>query len=367
MPENLESSVSKATIQHSGIVGGNPLLGQNIVRGESLAGRTTLGIQSLVPAEEVRAKTRWPELTSAQKLRPILETTRVLIGIPAHNEERNIGVTLDFIARKYPQHSILVVSGSTDETNRVTREMMRRYSNIDLIIERERRGKSSALGVLLKKLNEQYDVLIFMGADNLPEEGAIDKLLQKLGSDSKIGMVGGRPIPVNNPTKLGGWITHLLWSTHHAISLRAPKVSGELCALRAGIVSDIPPTIINDDAYLQFIVGFRGYQVSYEPGAIVYLRGPEKVQECFNQRYRVTIGHYQVEQLLGAKLPTTYARRNISLAWKGRKRVGFAKESCGFLFFLILSAAIVTKAWLDFYVRRKLPYKWKQIQGTKRI
>jgi len=313
----------------------------------------------------------WSRPGSAQSLRPILDTIldtmRVLVGIPAYNEEQNIGRTLDFLARKYPQHSILVVSGSTDGTNSVTREMMRRHANIDLIVEHERCGKSSALSILLKELDDQYDALICLGADNIPEDDAIDKLLAKLSSDSRIGLVGGRPIPVNNPTKLAGWMAHLLWSVHHAICVRAPKISGELFALRAGVVSEIPPTIINDDAYLQFIAAFRGYELSYEPEAVVYLRGPEGVKEYCNQRHRVTIGHYQVEQLLGAKLPTTYAWRNVLLAWKERRRVGFVKECCGFLFFLALSAVIVAKAWFDFYIRRNLPYKWKQVRGTKRI
>jgi cellulose synthase/poly-beta-1,6-N-acetylglucosamine synthase-like glycosyltransferase len=291
----------------------------------------------------------------------------VIIGIPAYNEELNIGRTLDFLARKYPQYSIVVVSGSTDGTNTVTREMMRRHANIDLIVERERCGKSSALSILLKELDDQYDALVCLGADNIPEDESIGKLLAKLHSDNKIGLVGGRPIPVNPPTKLAGWMVHLLWSVHHEICLRAPKISGELFALRAGVVSEIPPTIINDDAYLQFVAAFRGYRLSYEPEAVVYLRGPEKVREYCNQRHRVTIGHYQVEQLLGAKLPTTYATRNVLLAWKERKRVGFVKEGLGFLFFLAVSAAIVTEAWFDFYIRRNLPYKWKQVKGTKKI
>jgi cellulose synthase/poly-beta-1,6-N-acetylglucosamine synthase-like glycosyltransferase len=291
----------------------------------------------------------------------------VLIGIPAHNEERNIRKTLDFLASKYPQHTIVVVSESTDLTDNITRELMRQHPHIELIAESERRGKSSTLNTLLRTLNEGYDAMIYLGADNFPEEHAIDNLLLKLDSAKDIGLVGGRPIPVNDHTKLVGWMSHLLWSVHHAVSLREVKVSGELCALRSGIVFDVPPTIINDDAYLQFMAAFKKYQAVYEPSAIVYLRGPDKIRDYFSQRYRVTIGHYQVEQLLGGKLPTTYARRNIFLAWRERKRIGFLKECCWFLFFLLFSAAIVANAWIDFYLRRKLPYKWKQIPSSKKI
>ena len=189
----------------------------------------------------------------------------------------------------------------------------------------------------------------------------------KLASSNDIGAVGGRPIPLNNPKTLCGWISHLIWDVHHEICLREPKLSGELCALRSHIVYDAPSTIINDDAYLQLIITMRGYKVAYEPGAIVYLREPENLRDLFRQRYRVTIGHYQVEQLLGAKLPTPYARRNIRIAWKIRKRVGLIKEVFRFTFFIMFSIVVVLKVLFDFYIRRKLPYKWELVESTKKV
>jgi len=293
---------------------------------------------------------------------------KVLIGILAHNEQENIAKTIDFLARKYSSYRILVVSsGSTDRTDEIVRKLASQYSNVTLIVEPKRRGKAHSLVTLLRTLNEQYDVLVYLGADNMPENGAIERLVATIGSKERVGLLGSRPIPVNDPTKLVGWITHLVWGVHHEVSLIQPKVSGELCALRAGIVFDSPPTLINDDAYLQFIVALRGLETAYDPNAVVYLRGPDTLKDYFTQRCRITIGHYQVEQLLGAKLPTTRAWRNLPIAWRVRKRVGLAKECCWFLFFLILYVAIVGKAWFDFYIRRKLPYKWTMVTSTKSI
>lgn len=293
---------------------------------------------------------------------------KVLIGVPAHDEQENIGKIVEFLAKSYPSYKILVVSsGSRDMTDSIVHEKMNRYSNVDLIVEPERRGKSFALSRLLRKLNEGYDVMTYMGADNLPEEGAIDNLIRRLSSDTNLGLAGGRPVPLNDPNTLAGWMSHLIWGVHHEICIHEPKISGELCAIRAGTIYDTPPTIINDDAYLQFVVGMNGYSVAYEPTAVVYLRGPETVRDFFNQRYRVTLGHYQVEQFLGGKLPTTYATRNIRMGWRVRKRVGRLKESSWFLLFLAISGLTVAKAWIDFYILRKLPYKWKTITSTKRL
>jgi biofilm PGA synthesis N-glycosyltransferase PgaC len=292
----------------------------------------------------------------------------VLVGILAHNEEKNIGRTVDFLARRYPTYRILVVSsGSTDRTDEIVRQLAGEYSNVALIVEPERRGKTYSLISLLRTLNEQYDVLVFLGADDMPEDGAIDRLVATIGSEDRVGLVGGRPIPLNDATNLAGWITHLIWDVHHTISLVSPKVSGELCALRAGVVFDAPPTLINDDAYLQFMVALRGFEIAYEPEAVVHLRGPETIRDHFTQRCRVTIGHYQIEQLLGAKLPTTNARRNVPLAWGIRKRVGLARECCWFLFFLMLSALIVGRSWFDFNIARRIPYKWTIVRSTKKL
>jgi cellulose synthase/poly-beta-1,6-N-acetylglucosamine synthase-like glycosyltransferase len=293
---------------------------------------------------------------------------KVLIGIPAHNEEQNIGKLLNKLVMEYPTYDIIVISsGSKDKTDEIVRKISLTYRNVSLFLESERTGKASALDILLKELNKSYDVLVYMGADNMPEKGAIERLLNRLASSNEIGAVGSRPVPVNDPKKLCGWISHLIWGVHHEICLHEPKMSGELCALKSGIVYDVPPTIINDDAYLQFVVMMRGYKVAYEPDAIVYLWGPTNLKDLFKQRYRVTLGHYQVEQLLGSKLSTTYARRNVRVAWRKWEKVGFLKEILWFTFFIVFSIAVLLKAWFDFYIRRKLPYKWEVVKSTKKI
>ena len=252
-------------------------------------------------------------------------------------------------------------------TDSIVRELMGQYRNVDLIVEPERRGKSFALSKLLRRLNEGYDAMIYMGADDVPEKDSIERLLDRLENDPKLGLVGGRPIPVNDPNRLAGWMAHLLWDVHHEVCLQKPKVSGELCAIRAGTIYDAPPTIINDDAYLQFVMEMNDNRIAYEPSAVVHLRGPGTVSDFFHQRYRVTLGHYQVEQFLGGKLPTTYATRNVRIGWKVRERVGRLKEIGWFMFFLIVSGLVVVKALIDFYIRRRLPYKWKTITSTKSL
>ena len=49
--------------------------------------------------------------------------------------------------------------------------------------------------------------------------------------DPEVGMVGGRPLPTNEPDNLAGFTVQLMWNMHHLVALQKPK-TGELIAFR---------------------------------------------------------------------------------------------------------------------------------------
>ena len=53
-------------------------------------------------------------------------------------------------------------------------------------------------------------VVVLIGADVLPESPALEYLCAPF-KDPKVGMVGGRPVPVNDPATFMGHAAHLLW------------------------------------------------------------------------------------------------------------------------------------------------------------
>jgi biofilm PGA synthesis N-glycosyltransferase PgaC len=80
---------------------------------------------------------------------------KITIGIPAYNEEKNIGTLLTALLMQEQKRTkiseiIVVSSGSTDRTDEIVKE----YSNIDdrtiLIRQPQRRGKASAINEILK-------------------------------------------------------------------------------------------------------------------------------------------------------------------------------------------------------------------------
>lgn len=92
--------------------------------------------------------------------------TKVTVGIPAFNEEKNIGSLLQDLARqstdKIALVKIIVLSdGSTDRTTDIVRQF--RQKKIYLLAKKKRQGLANAQNVILKHVDS--DVLVLLQAD----------------------------------------------------------------------------------------------------------------------------------------------------------------------------------------------------------
>lgn len=293
---------------------------------------------------------------------------RFCIGICAHNEEANIGILLETLIRDVRSEieAIYVVSSSTDRTNEIVASYSQRDQRVILISESERSGKSSALNTLLSEsLRAKYDIMVYMGADNLPEKGATDILIHELKSGD-VAVAGARGIPINDKNTFTGFCSHLHWNLLHLTSLTHPRAVGELMAFKPRVLQWVPPAIINDDAYAQYVIEFKGYKTKYCPNAIVYLKGPSTIRDIIGQRRRVYVGHRQLKLTLG-KTPNT-------MKWPKWKRI---LKACPFLgirgriyaiaFILLQTIALLLSLW-DFHIHMgNLPYKWPIAKTTKRL
>nr|MDO8100861.1 glycosyltransferase [Candidatus Njordarchaeota archaeon] len=235
----------------------------------------------------------------------------VSIGIPAHNEANNIGLLLRNLSKQKLSKDfslkeiIVVASGCTDGTESIVKRSRQFYPQTRLIIEKKRRGKASAVNILLRQCKS--DILVMEPADTLPKEGSVSTLLSPFKEDT-VGAVGGRPIPINPENSVMGWIPHMIWGLHHYIAEyenredRYFHISGEFCAIRTGIIDQIPKSIVNDDAYIGLQIRKAGYKVVYVPEAEVIMKGPTNISELLSQRRRVICGHKQLEKTHGANI-----------------------------------------------------------------
>jgi cellulose synthase/poly-beta-1,6-N-acetylglucosamine synthase-like glycosyltransferase len=289
-------------------------------------------------------------------------SARTLVGICAYNEEHNIGKLLQNLLTKQdlPTNSeiLVICSGCTDRTPHIVREFSNKDARIELVIENTRKGKANALNKIFKRAKESADILVLVNADALPGHGSIEKLIFQL--KKKRGVVFARPVPLNGMQSISNRIVHIVWELHHTISLyKGPKLSAELCAIRSKCLENIPENIATDEPYIELFIRKQGYQVSYVPEAIVYIRCPTNMLDLLRQRIRIWTGHLQIQKRTGFAVSTSNFKNVLwTVSTLKLRDIPYA------LLGALLEGLAYLVARLNFSVGKVL-YAWEPIKSTK--
>jgi biofilm PGA synthesis N-glycosyltransferase PgaC len=289
----------------------------------------------------------------------------VSIGVCAYNEEKNIRHTLESILSQAVRGDVLeeiivVSSGSTDGTDSIVLDFASKDGRIRLLRQEKREGKNSAVNAFMT--SAKGDILVLVNADNNLAGGALDLLVSHF-TDPKVGVVGGRPMPVNRRDTIAGFAVHMLWDMHHRLSLIYPKV-GEAIAFR-NMHIQIPTGMQSDEDLIRMDLEKRGYRTEYEPNAIVVNKGPETVRDYWKQRTRVNIGERYMKRLFDFDIPT-WDSRFLFQAY-----LGFLKDNSRHL--TRMSAAMVmemlARVYASIYVKLDKGDKvlWSMVESTKSV
>jgi cellulose synthase/poly-beta-1,6-N-acetylglucosamine synthase-like glycosyltransferase len=248
----------------------------------------------------------------------------ITIGICAYNEEGIIGQS---IASIYEQETgdinvtevIVVSSGSTDRTDEIVESLMKEHSNLRLIRQEKREGKNSAINCYLD--NKSNEIVVMLNADNT--FGTKDSLryLVEPFKDPQVGMVGGHPVPVNDPKDKIGFAVHMLWAMHHNLAMVYPKI-GELVAFR-DIGLRLPTDQQSDEDLIRMNLENAGYKCLYAPDAIVRNRGPETLEDFMSQRIRVNIGEVNMKAKYDYDIPSWNKKYIMKAAFGTIHDLGF--------------------------------------------
>jgi biofilm PGA synthesis N-glycosyltransferase PgaC len=258
----------------------------------------------------------------------------VSVGVCAYNEGRNMARCIESILSQRlngPEllETIVVSSGSTDDTDKVVSSFSSRDPRVVLIRQERREGKNSAVNLFMEMA--KGDVLVLVNADNILKEGCLDALISPF-RDEKVGVAGGHPEPVNDKRTVVGFAVFMLWDMHHRLSLIYPKV-GEVMAFR-NLHIQIPTGMQSDEDLIRMDLERRGYRSVYVPDAIVINKGPETVRDYFKQRTRVNIGERYMKRWFDFDIPTWdkrylfeslrgFIKDNKKDAWKIMVAMGF--------------------------------------------
>lgn len=287
------------------------------------------------------------------------------VGIIVHNEAAAIGELLNSVCAQKDGGAriievIVVSSGSTDGTDDIVVDKMRRDPRIALLRQTERRGKASAINVFLA--SARGDIVIVSSGDILPESDAIAKLVAPF-ADPSTGMTGGRPVPVNRDDTFIGYAVHLMWQLHHDIAQENPKL-GEMVAFR-NIIRSIPEDTAVDEAVLEALIVGAGYELRYVQDAIIHNKGPETLADFIRQRRRIAAGHMHLSRTKGYAVSTSSPFRILQAVW-GQPLLSLRRLlwTAGVI---ALEAAGRALGWYDFLIRKKNPYIWDIARTTKRL
>jgi biofilm PGA synthesis N-glycosyltransferase PgaC len=241
------------------------------------------------------------------------EVIRCTVGLMAFNEGANIGRTLASLREQRLgtvrlDEIVVIASGCTDDTEAEVAREMRCDPRIRLVSEPVRMGKAAAVNAFIATASTP--ILVLLGGDVLPEPDALALLLEPF-ADPHVGMVGGRPVPVNPTSTFLGHCAHVLWTLHDRIACDAPKL-GELVAFR-NVLPEIGAESAVDEVSIEAAIVRHGYELCYERRAVVFNRGPETLADFLRQRRRIAAGHRNVRRRQGYRVATT-SLRNIATA-----------------------------------------------------
>ena len=287
------------------------------------------------------------------------------VGIMAYNEEANIERTLRAVLHQQGpsmriEEVIVVASGCTDRTVPIVTGVAEQDARVRLCVQQQREGKASAINLFLKEANSQVAILI--GADVIPETAAIQNLCAPF-IDPSIGMVGGRPVPVNDPTTFMGHAVHLLWRLHDRVARKSPKL-GEVIAFR-NVISGIPTNSAVDEISIQALISQLGYHLIYEPDCVVYNKGPLTIRDFLKQRRRIYAGHLKVLAQQNYEASTMKIRPIARQLIACRDfTISTPKQAMWTLFTVMLEAYARLQGTYD-YMRKREHHIWQMVDSTK--
>ncbi len=123
---------------------------------------------------------------------------RLLILIPAYNEEESIATVVDHLISSYPQYDYVVINdGSKDRTKQICEE-----HNYNLINERMNLGLAGTIQTGMKfALKHGYDAAVQFDADGQHRPEYIDSMIRKIEEGYDV-VIGSRFVDERKPTTM---------------------------------------------------------------------------------------------------------------------------------------------------------------------
>lgn len=234
---------------------------------------------------------------------------KVTVLIPAHNEEKVIGNTLEaMVSLEYPPDrlDILVINdGSSDSTAEIVSRYAERDNRVRLFNVPKGeggKGKSRALNLGLKQTRAEF--IAVYDADNTPHPSALRYLMAQLISDTSLGAVLGKFRTVNkNRNLLTRFINIETLSFQSMLQagrwklFRVSTLPGTNLVVRRHLLDTLggwDEDAITEDSELSIRIYMEGFRIKYIPYSVTFEQEPEAWSTWVKQRTRWVRGNNYV-------------------------------------------------------------------------
>jgi glycosyltransferase involved in cell wall biosynthesis len=297
-------------------------------------------------------------------------------GVVAYNERGLIaGAIASLLSQTLPENAAwnaitVVVSGSTDGTEAVVRDLAVSDPRIELVVQPVREGKSAAIAEVFRRARGDY--LVLLNGDAHADPGAVKALLDRAPGPDERFAVMGRPVPPHARPGTFAAAVELMWSVHHTVHLAllaegtGNHLSDELLLLPVRHLPPLGPGIINDGSFVGGWLSTHAGALCYAPRAGATIVTPASVREHVRQRRRIRFGHRQIREELSVT-PLTITRYAVRAPRRAMRLVaGECRVPGGVYALATLSAAEVLAAFLALVDRRSSGedhLHWRPIGG----
>ncbi|MCF8371801.1 MAG: glycosyltransferase family 2 protein [Bacteroidales bacterium] len=240
------------------------------------------------------------KMVGIQKENPSIadeDLPEITLFVAAFNEKDYIDIKQrDYDQLDYPNAKlrfIWVTDGSDDGSP----DLLKKYPEVELYHEPERKGKISAMNRGMQFV--QTPIVVFSDCNTRLGKHSIRKIAE-LMADPKVGCVAGeKRISTNEKDTASGAGEGIYWKYESLIKRWEADLSsvigaaGELFAVRTELYEEVEKDTLLDDFIISLRIAMKGYRVQYHPEAYAIEDASLNVTEELKRKVRISAGAIQ--------------------------------------------------------------------------
>lgn len=228
----------------------------------------------------------------------------VTVGIPAYNEEANIGRLLTTLSQQEEtnfklEKIIVVVDASSDTTEKIVRTFS--SQKIKILTNKKRRGQIFSQNKIFSHTTS--DIVVLLEADTYPQgQRFVHELLQPIITNPQIGLVHGNVQPLQSTSFVGKILERQVRSSHRYMII-APDVEKWFSSGRGGrafskfVYTKLRwPSAVPEDVYAFLWCKKNDIQCAFQKTALSYYKTPQRFSDLLRERQKIQSGEKALKE-----------------------------------------------------------------------